>query len=123
VEGGVNMKHLWEVEHPYYCADSQWEWDFESWDAFLSEMIGADLDFNLMVRWDWRNSNDSDEELKADVLHLTYVRQRKGELVTYNVTVDKQDERRIMQFLFDRWQHLSKTWEGISDIPEVKEIE
>lgn len=108
--------HLWEVKHPYYCADSQWEWEFESWDEFIPEFLSADLDFNLLIRWDWRDSIDPDWELKADMLHLTYVRQRKGELITYKVTVDKQDESRIKRFLLDHWLHVVKTWNGISDI-------
>lgn len=111
---------LWEIKHPYYCADSQWYFEFDSWDDFLSNMLGADKDYNFLIAWHWRDSNDPDWELKTDLLHLTYIRQRMGTLYTYKITVDKQDERRITQFLLEHWLHVVETWAGISDIPEGK---
>ena len=110
------MTHLWEIKHPYYCTASQYEWDFPSWDNYMSQIKEAgDLDYNFLVRFDWYDSNDPGWELNADQLRLTYVRQRRGELVTHDVTVNKSDEPAIREWLQIRWVHMIKTWSGVSD--------
>lgn len=116
-------KHLWQIKHPYYCTASEPQYDFNSWDEFLSQMIDADLDYNFLVRWDWHDSNNPDHELKRDELQLFFIYQRKGFMFTVFINVEKKDEKRIEQYLLERWLHLQDTWKGISDIPEVKEIE
>lgn len=45
----VDMKHLWEVEHDYYCNDGNYfsndcGMEFNTWSDFLSEFGDSDFD-------------------------------------------------------------------------------
>jgi hypothetical protein len=51
------VKHLWEVDHSYYCSDQNYfsadcHQEFECWADFLEEESDADLDMNLVFRFD-----------------------------------------------------------------------
>ena len=59
----MTLKHLWEVDHPFYCNEGNYYADgcgseCASWADFIASMGDADLDMNLLFRFDWKESED-----------------------------------------------------------------
>lgn len=120
------MKHLWEIDHPYYCNDANYLADyrlnhgiteFDSWNDFMDEFGDADKDYNLVFRWDWKRSDpddyDEDETVPGDKLHIYYMMQRKGFFQTMIVRVVEEDEPFVINFLRDYAEHMKKIWEPL----------
>ena len=117
------MAHLWEVKHDYYCQDTNYfssekPVEFRNWQSFLTEYEKADMDYNLVFRWDWKDSTVSDNELKQDELHIYTMWQRKGRFVAVIVNVFKEDEQLVIDWLKPRFEHLMKLWQPIELQPE-----
>lgn len=59
-------KHLWEIDHPYYCNEGNYfasngdlsASHFKSWADFIEENADADFDMNLVFRFDWVEGED-----------------------------------------------------------------
>jgi hypothetical protein len=82
------MSHLWEAKHSYYCNQgnyfarefsdgSEIGGEFETWADFIEEFGDADMDFNLLFRWDWHEGEDHELEEFNDVNH------RNGEFLVF----------------------------------------
>lgn len=109
-------KHLWEVDHPYYCSESNFfsndcHIDYDTWELFLeSEGPGTDTDdmsMNLLFRWDW------DKPSKR--LSLFFMGQRKGLFrVVFVRGMSADEEPAVREWLQKRWAHLQLLWEPIS---------
>jgi hypothetical protein len=110
------MTHLWEFDHPYYCADATWyqrsdggfdHRNWTSWADFRDSTIftTGDRDLNLLVRWDWISwPRHPDPDLRAegpDTLHLFFVMQRKGFLASHAIDVTDADEDEVRAFLVE----------------------
>ncbi|MEL4181205.1 hypothetical protein [Roseateles sp. PN1] len=126
----MSTKHLWEVDHPYYCAEGGYFHtqahhktinEYKSWSDFLASMADADLDMNLLFRWDWSevNYDIEGEELPAfngDVnyrngrLSLFFMHQRNGFHSTGIVEVCRADEPAVIAYLQTRLNYLLKLW-------------
>lgn len=105
--------HLWEVEHAYYCneenyyAGSKTVGEFNSWESFLADEGDADLDYNLVFRWDWDKTEKT--------LKLFFMGQRKGLFRTAIIRgMHPDEEASVRQYLETRWKHLSDLWAPIS---------
>lgn len=125
----MSSMHLWEVKHPYYCTEGQYFssqsshqtiWEFKSWRDFLAEMGSADMDYNLLFRWDWSELNDADEptyngddNYRNGKLHLFFMYQRKGYHSTSIVDVCRADEAAVREYLMPRLAHLRSLWEPL----------
>jgi len=124
-------KHLWEIEHPYYCNEgncfapshNQPTTSYESWADFVEDEGASDLDMNLVFRWDWRKADPNEEAWcnKTDVLLLFFMGQRKGLYRWVEITVQDSDEQAIRDWLSIRWEHLRRLWQGISDFGQDPE--
>ena len=59
------MAHLWEVDHSYYCNQGNYfaresvEDRHKTWATFIAEYADADMDLNLVFRFDWQEGEDS----------------------------------------------------------------
>lgn len=66
------MKHLWDFDHPYYMSAGAWNMreethnEYESWAGFLENWGDGDLDYNLLIRWDWMVGK---EDWSGQLLH------------------------------------------------------
>lgn len=124
-----NIKqHLWEVKHPYDCTEGQYTssqhnfktiFEYESFSDFLEEWGNADLDYNLVFRWDWEEATDEDEEpipFSGDVhekngtLKIFFMMQRKGYHSCSLVKVCRADEPAVIEFLTPRMEVLRRLW-------------
>jgi hypothetical protein len=123
----VESKHLWEVEHPYYCSGTNYYvssdradetvFTYKSWPEFLTEMADADLDMNLLFRWDWQEGEkhgvkpfNGDIYYRNGRLKLFYMAQRKGFHTCAMVDVCRADEPSVIGYLKPRLTHLLSLW-------------
>ncbi len=125
-------KHLWEVDHPYYCNEgnyfargSECSCHYQRWQDFVSEQGDGDMDMNLVFRFDWTppwKDGDSkqpiewqaDEYYRDSVLKLFYIGQRKGLYRWVTVDVCRADEPSVREWLQVRWDHMRALWEPLS---------
>lgn len=108
------MKHLWEVDHAYYCNDANYysndaSTEYDSWYDFIAEWGQSDLNYNLLFRWDWKKDDD------GSYLHLYWMLQRKGHFTPCIVRgMRDEDEASVIEFLKPRLEHLKKLWEPLN---------
>ena len=118
------MKHLWEIDHPYYCNEGNYYAresvcdEYKRWQDFLSEYNDADFDMNLVFRFDWfeeEGSYTGDDNYRNGVLKVFWMGQRKGLYRYSTVDVCRADEASVIEFLKPRWEHMRLLWEPISN--------
>lgn len=116
------MKSLFEYQHPYYMTEGNYfassrdgcHFNFKTLEDFLAEWGEADLDYNRVHRWDLSEDTDeNDQPLGTWTFKVYYVLQRKANLISCHVTVNKQDEDQIKEFLKPHAEANAKLWEGI----------
>lgn len=122
------MQHLWEVSHPYYCTTGnycheQCHVDYKSWHDFMECEGESDFDLNLIYRWDWTEDFDDDDDVEPfngdpnyrnGELILFYMCQRKALARSVSISVCRNDEESVRNFLEPRWKHMIELWEGLS---------
>lgn len=103
--------HLWEYDHPYYCAEGNYfkagqHAHFESWQEFASDtdFASGDRDMNLLIRWDWHAPGE---------LVLHFVLQRKALLCSVGIAVIEDDEPAIREFLQQCGKTIAAIWEPV----------
>ncbi len=112
-------KHLWEIDHPYYCNEGNYyahesvETAYHSWADFVEHEGDSDFDMNLVFRWDWSKA-DAENELDHDILSIFWMGQRKGLYRYSTIEINEADEPAVKEWLTKRWQHLVLLWEGIA---------
>ncbi len=123
----MSAKHLWEVDHPYYCNEGNYfarescESLYRSFADFLEAEGGGDMDLNLLFRWDWTETVYDDEgdekpSFNGDVnyrngrLKLFWMGQRKGLYRWSIVDVCRADEPQVIEYLRPRFLHLVSLW-------------
>ena len=122
----TQIKHLWECDHDYYCSESNFyardnEQPFASYKSlveFLVEHGDADMDWNLLFRWDWKEEDpetgernyNGDDYYRNGRLLLFFMAQRKGLYFWNEVQVCRADEAEVIKYLTPRWTHLQKLW-------------
>lgn len=121
-------KHLWEVDHSYYCNEGNYftaksvESYFKSFADFMQEYGDADMDYNLLFRWDWveydddgNNNFNGDNYYRNGRLKLFWMGQRKG-LYQYSIVeVCRADEPDVLEFLRPRLAYLMSLWSPLTD--------
>lgn len=124
-----NTKHLWEYDHPYYCAEGNYlaspvrdaELDcwqkYESWQDFHDEWGSTDPDLNLIFRWDWHAWHleypEDHPEGEAHELSLFLMLQRKAFNKSINVAVTAEDEPAVREWLQQRAKTIAAIWEPL----------
>ncbi len=116
-------KHLWEAEHPYYCAEqnARAKGDeagqrYDSFEDFLEDWGDADLDYSLLFRWDWLDADKENQDpdpnyrFESDELKLCWMLQRIGDYRYCVVKVKKEDEEKIIEYLKPRWEYMKSLW-------------
>lgn len=116
-------KHLWEVDHDYYCETSNYFSNetvarYKTWAAFAEAEGDAEMDRNLVFRWDWREGTgwdlaeyNGDDYYRHAELHVFIMGQRQGKFRSCIVDVCRADEPAIIEYLKPRWENLRQLWE------------
>lgn len=120
------MKHLWEAEHSYYCSEFNYYNNettarYKTLGAFLEAEADADLDYNLVFRWDWHEGEgwelipyNGDDYYRNGEFKVFFVGQRKGLFRSAVVEVCRADEPAVIEYLRPRMQHLVELWEPLT---------
>lgn len=119
--------HLWEVDHPYSCNEGNYYAsesvcdEHKTWASFFENYKDADMDMNLVFRWDWREGEDwgcspftGDVNYRNGHLLIFWMGQRKGLYRYSKVEVCRADEPAVIEFLRPRWEHLKNLWGPLS---------
>lgn len=122
------MKHLWEVDHAYYCNLGNYYTndcgtEHKSWADFLADWGDSDKDYNLLFRWDWKEEDSEtgepnykgDDNYRNGKLEIFWLLQRKGIYQFSTVEVCRADESAVIEFLKPRLAHLMSLWEPLHD--------
>lgn len=100
------------TKHPYYCSnDAGASW--ETMTDFLDGMESADIDMNLVFRWDIRpRDEDNPGRYYAEVF---IIHQRKGIFSPHQIERVSEDEAiRFHAYLEKHWAVLKTMWEPLS---------
>jgi hypothetical protein len=123
------VKHLWEVDHPYYCnqgsywapGNNQPMQRHRSFADFIAEEGDAELDYNLVFRWDWIEGAgyelpeyNGDDNYRNALLLIFFMGQRKGLYRWAEVEVCRNDEPAVIEYLRPRLEHLLSLWEPLT---------
>ncbi|MFI7042645.1 hypothetical protein ACIBI0_38710 [Microbispora rosea] len=118
------MKHLWEIDHPYYCEEGNFYKtglanQFGSWSEFTETWFyQGDHDQNLVFRWDWvswrRHPDPSLRSDSPDVLLLFFVLQRKPILCSARIQITDDDEPAVRAWLEERAKTVAANWAPIA---------
>jgi len=116
-------RHLWECRHPYYCEEENYYSkdamrSFKSFKGFFDEEGDADMDYNLLFRWDWleedpetgESNYSGDDYYRNGRLLLFFMGQRKGLYRSVSVEVCRADEPKVIEYLRLRWEHMQLLW-------------
>jgi hypothetical protein len=126
------MTHLWESDHPYYMCEgnyfeSRMHTTYESIDEFLEEFGEADIDYNLVVRWDWREGDEwglgsfnGDDNYRHARLMVQILGQRKAKLFSNEVKVCRADEARIIEYLEKHAHRMVENWHPLLEQNETR---
>jgi hypothetical protein len=106
---------LYESNHPYYFSEGNYFdnschdiWD--DFDHYIGDFGNADIDYNLVIRWDWRNADIWEYEDGKDRLMIQMVKQRKAILCSHEIPVTEEDEPRIREYLRNHAERLAENW-------------
>lgn len=125
----MEVKHLWEVEHPYYCSEGNYfanecHTEYKTFGAYVAEFGDADLDYNLVFRWDWREGDDwgaedfnGDNYYRNGRLTIYMMHQRKARNVSHEIQVCRADEPAVIEFLKPRLAKMMELWAPLSPTP------
>lgn len=108
----TTVKHLWDVDHPYYGAGDMDE-KFDNWSDFLVEWSDADEDMNCLYRWDYIPA-DEDAERSTDEMHLHFILPRKSRCTEVVVKVEHSDEAAIIEYLVTKLDYIKRLWEPLA---------
>jgi len=116
----MTLKDL-AVKHDYYCADSNYystdaSVSYEGWDDFLYDYADADIDMNLVFRWDIKKKEESDDyEVEIFIIH-----QRKGLFTPITISyIGESDTETFVAFMDKHWKKLQQIWTPLSSGPTV----
>lgn len=110
------------VDHSYYCATNNY---FDSdtpkhWDDitdFLEEFGNADIDYNLVFRWDVKayDLEEGDGKYQDYYAEIFMMHQRKGLFLSHTIdTVTEKEIPMLREYLQKHWEYLKGIWEPIS---------
>lgn len=125
------LKKLAEVDHPYYASDNNyytndWPEEHDTMTDFLDEFEDADIDMNLVYRWDITpyDGYHTDKVIEGKYrAQVTIIGQRKGIFGPHIIESITEDEvERFVAYITKHWEHLQKIWAPISGADcELKE--
>lgn len=81
--------------------------------------LNADMDYNLLYRWDWviadPNDYEKGEPVPGPQLKLFYMFQRKALPTSVTVrNMTPEDESEVREFLQRNWKHMQELWAPFS---------
>lgn len=121
----MDMKQM-STDHPYHTSElnfytNEWPAKWKTANDFLDEFEDADMDYNLVFRWDINlyYDNELDKEIPGKYsAQITMVLQRKGIYAPNVIEVIVEEELpRLIAYLRKHWEYMIEMWNPISGIP------
>lgn len=112
----MTLKEL-AIEHDYYASDSNYYSNdagckYDTWADFYEEFKDADIDMNLVYRWDIFER----EKSKRYYMQIYIIGQRKGIYMPIYINyIDEQDVPQIKEFLKPHFEKLISIWQPLSN--------
>jgi hypothetical protein len=90
------------IKHDYYCSER-----YETFADFYEEFHDADVDLNLVFRWDLKEKEESGEYY----LEIFQIKQRKGIFTPIHIACfDKKDIPLFQKYLKPHIEKLKSIW-------------
>jgi len=111
----MNLSEL-AAKHDYYCHDSNYYSNdahekYSTWQDFFAEFGDADIDMNLVFRFDIKLKNDETPQ-DGYYMELFIMQQRKGRFVPVDIkTVTDKDAPHIVSFLQKHHEKIKQIWQ------------
>lgn len=111
----IKLKDL-AVDHDYYASDSNYYsgeafGQYDTWKDFYEEFKKADIDMNLIYRWDITKK----EKSKLFYMKVFIIHQRKGIYMPISIdNVYEEDVDQIKEFLKPHFEKLLKIWNPLN---------
>lgn len=108
------------VDHPYYCSDSNFysiegSLMYDTCGEFLDEWEDADVDMNLIFRWDVHIRDEGSDNYGLYWAEVFIIHQRKGIFRPIWIkSVKEEDYDRLTALLGKHYDHLKRIWEPLS---------
>lgn len=134
------MKTLKElaVDHPYYCSDSNYysrdpSGKWQTFNDFYEEYKDADIDYNLIFRWDIKLYDKIEPKKSTDTVTIIYteqeladmakdryycevfmIHQRKGIFAPHHIeSITEDDVPKFIEIMTAHFERLKEMWEPI----------
>ena len=112
----MELKDL-AIKHPYYASDSNYysrdaAQHYNTWADFYEEFFDADIDMNLVYRWDITERDKSGRYY----MEVFVICQRKGIYMPIMIDyVDEKDVPQIIEFMKPHFEKLLSIWNPLSE--------
>lgn len=112
----ITLKDL-SVKHDYYASRSNFynkecNEAYDTWQSFYDEYKDADIDMNLVFRWDIHEYDNAN----SFWMEIIIIQQRKGiYFPIYIRNVFEQDVQQIVEFMKPHFDKLKKNWKPLSN--------
>ena len=110
----LTLKDL-AVNHDYYCSDSNYYSNdaslyYETFSDFYDEFNDADVDMNLVFRWDLKFLEENNEYY----LEIFQMKQRKGIFTPIHIEVfEEKDIPLFLEYLKPHIEKLKSIWKPL----------
>ncbi|WOL24713.1 hypothetical protein [Vibrio phage PG216] len=106
------------VDHPYYCADCNYYSreagaTYDTMKEFLDEFEDADVDYNLVFRWDVKPILDDEHDKPTGEFYaeVFIMQQRKGIFAPFYIrSITEDDVPRFVEYLKPHKERLEEIW-------------
>lgn len=100
-----------KIDHDYYCSESNYyshkpKGNWSTFQDFFNEFQDADVDMNLIFRWDIKTRDNGQDYMEIFMIH-----QRKGIFAPHYIeSVSESDVENIVKLLQPHLDKLTKNW-------------
>lgn len=117
----ISLKDL-ANQHDYYASKTNYYTpgtdapQYHNWSAFYEEFKTADIDMNLVIRWDIY-PNDEDDISKGYNMLVIIIAQGKGIYNPVSIqSIEEKDVPQILSFMKPHFEKLLKNWQPLSNL-------
>lgn len=114
----MNVLDSLAVPHPYYCSEMNYfsndpNMKHPTMTDFLAEYEDADIDMNLIFRWDIKPVDEDHPERKYAEVFIMH--QRKGIFAPHHIeNINEEEAARFLVLARKHWDKLREIWAPIS---------
>lgn len=110
------LQRLVSCDHPYYCSESNYYSNeasqrYETATEFLDDFESADVDMNLVFRWDVNPNGKTGADAGRYCAEIFMMLQRKGIFKPiYIAHINEAEAERLEQYLAKHFETIKALW-------------